>query len=69
MTELHRLEQDRLLGGAVWPQGGGLRARLLGNTSLDNGAAGVMVRGGLAALIEALGAGRGAWAAIAKLLE
>jgi hypothetical protein len=68
MEELHRQEQGRLHGGAVWPQGGGLRARLLGSSDLDNGAAGVMVRGGMPALIEAMAAGRGAWAAIAKLV-
>jgi len=52
----------------VWPAAGGLRARLLGSSSLDEGAAGVMVRGGMPALIDALAAGGDVWAAIAKLL-
>jgi hypothetical protein len=67
MTELDRREQDRMLRGVVWPPTGGLRARLLGGTSLDGSPHSVMVYGGLPALIEAIEAGGDVWAAIARL--
>jgi len=54
MMELDRREQDRMQRGAVWPATGGLRARLLGSTSLDGNPVGVTVHGDLPALIAAL---------------
>jgi len=54
---------------AVWPASGGLRARLLGGSSLDHNPVAVMVRGGMPALIAAVAAGGDVWAAFAKLCQ
>jgi hypothetical protein len=67
VTELDRHERERLQRGAVWPVAGGLRARLLGSTSLNGNAVGVTVSGGMPALIEAVAAGGDVRAAIARL--
>ena len=68
-TALERREQERRQFGAVWPLGGGLRARLLGSSDLDGTATAVMVRGGMPALIEAIAAGGNVWKAIGRLCD